>query len=171
MANAGVFSADARLELMEGEIIETAPIGSAHAAVVNALAALLNRQCEGSVIVSVQNPIVAGDRSVPQPDLALLKLRRDGYFHEHPTATDVLLMIEVADTTLQFDLERKAHVYASASIEEMWVIELEHYQIHIFCEPTSSGYRRCAIAQRTERVAPQLVAGISFELASVLPAT
>jgi Uma2 family endonuclease len=169
MEKAGVFATDARLELMEGEIIEMAPIGSAHAAVVNALASLFNRTCGAAIIVSVQNPFVAGERSVPQPDLMLLKARDDKYFHRHPSAVDVLLVVEVSDSTLRFDLEDKMLLYAQSGVVESWVIDLEHRVVHMFQEPDSAGYRRSRIAVATDMISPGLAPQITLTLGAIFP--
>lgn len=169
MAQAGVFATDVRLELMEGEIIEMAPIGSAHAAVVNSLAATLNRACEGRAIVSVQNPIVANERSVPQPDIALLRMRADNYFDAHPKATDVLLVIEVADATLRFDLEQKAPLYARAGIPELWVVDLQVCVLHVHREPAEGGYMRKLRADVTDTLAASAISGVSLSIGSIFP--
>jgi Uma2 family endonuclease len=169
MAQAGVFSTDVRLELMDGEIIEMAPIGSAHAAVVNTLATLLNRACGESAIVSVQNPLVAGERSVPQPDLALLRMRADKYFSEHPRAADVLLVIEVSDTTLRFDLEQKALLYARADVPELWVVDLESRAVHLQRMPTSSGYAQKTRASEADTIAAAMIPSASLRVASIFP--
>lgn len=169
MAQAGVFSTDVRLELMEGEIIEMAPIGSAHAAVVNSLAALLHRACGESVIVSVQNPIVVGERSVPQPDLALLRMRPDRYFNAHPRAADTLLVVEVADATLKFDLEQKALLYARAGIPETWVVDLEARAVHVLREPTPGGYGWKTQVGETDAITAFAAPRVSFPVGSIFP--
>src|SRR6266487_355884 len=125
MGDAGVFAPDARLELIEGEIVEMAPIGSRHAGAVKALNRLFSRLVGDQAVVSVQDPVIIGDRSVPQPDLALLKPRADSYSGAHPTAADVLLMVEVADTTLPFDMDTKVPLYARSGIAEVWVVDLQ----------------------------------------------
>jgi Uma2 family endonuclease len=169
MASACVFLPDARLELMDGEIIEMAPIGSAHAAVVNSLSALLNKLCDEGVIVSVQNPMIAGDRSVPQPDVALLKMRTDKYFKQHPVAQDVLLVIEVSDTTLRFDLEQKTLLYAKAGIIESWVVDVEGRAVHVFRDPTLNGYRSTSIARGDDTVCAVAVSQVSVVLRCLWP--
>jgi len=106
MGEARVFAHDARLELMEGEIVEMAPIGSAHAAVVYTLDTRLRALAPGAMVF-VQSPLVLGERSAPQPDVMVLRSRADRYYDSHPTAADALLVVEVADTTLRYDLEIK----------------------------------------------------------------
>src|SRR5438309_8182250 len=103
MAEAGLLSEDDRVELIEGEIIEMSPIGSTHGGTVKRSSTFLNRKLGDAVIVSVQDPVRLNGFSEPQPDIALLKPRKDFYSNSHPTPEDVLLVIEVADTSLQYD--------------------------------------------------------------------
>lgn len=117
MGEAGVFAPEARLELIEGDIVEMAPIRSQHAGTVNALNGLFSALGEKPV-VSVQNPIVAGERSVPQPDLAVLRPRPDEYFSSHPFAADILLVVEGSDTSLGFDLSTKVPLSARAGVAQ-----------------------------------------------------
>ena len=165
MGESGVFAPDARLELIEGEIVEMAPIGSRHAATVNVLNRLLGTLAGNQAIVSVQNPLVLGDRSVPQPDLALLKPRADSYSGAHPTAADVLLVVEVADTTLTFDMGTKVPLYARSGIPEAWVVDLQERALRVFREPSASGYRTGFTVSGAEKVTalalPEVVIGLS----------
>src|SRR5215210_3538728 len=115
MGEAGIFRPDSQLELLEGEIYEMAPIGSSHAACVKALSLLLNQLFGGVLLVSTQDPIRLNDYSEPQPDLALLRWRDDFYRRAHPTAADVLLVIEVADTTVDSDRRIKIPLYAKGA--------------------------------------------------------
>ena len=116
MLDAGIITEDDRVELIEGEILMMSPIGSWHAACVNRLDALLHRLFGESVIISVQNPIRLSDFSEPQPDLAVLRARQDYYAQTHPTSNDILLLIEVADQSLEFDRDVKVPLYAKAAI-------------------------------------------------------
>jgi Uma2 family endonuclease len=140
MGAARVFGADARLELIDGEIVEMAPIGPPHAGTLNALNGAFATRAERRYIVAVQNPVALGERSLPQPDLALLRYREDAYSTSHPTPKDVLLLVEVADTTLEFDLGEKARLYARAGIYELWVADLERRAVHVCREPGEQGY-------------------------------
>lgn len=140
MGEGQVFAPEARLELIEGEIIEMAPIDPPHAGQVIKLSRLFWERAGGKALVSVQNPLVISDRSVPQPDLALLKPRADYYTESHPKASDVYLVIEVADTTLTFDLGTKVPLYARCGITEVWVIDVNERAIHVFREPSENGY-------------------------------
>jgi Uma2 family endonuclease len=102
---------------------------------------LLNRAVGDLAVVLVQGPIILGDRSMPQPDLALLKPRADSYTRSHPTAADVLLVVEVADTTLSFDLGTKIPLYARSGIPEAWVVDLPERVVRVFRDPGAGGYR------------------------------
>lgn len=134
MGEAHVFAQHARLELMEGEIVEMAPIGSPHAAIVCAVDALL-RELAPAAMVRVQSPLVLSDLSAPQPDVVLVRPREDWYYRAHPTAADVLLVVEVADTTLRYDLEIKRPAYARAGVTELWIIDIDRRELHVFREP------------------------------------
>ncbi|MGH8220478.1 MAG: Uma2 family endonuclease [Steroidobacteraceae bacterium] len=162
MGNAGVFAPEARLELIEGEIIEMAPIGSPHAAVLRELTARLGRSAADRVIVSPQCPLVLGEGSVPQPDLALLKPKPDKYFRDHPHASDALLVVEVSDTTLRFDLDSKIPLYALAGVPEAWVVDIERRAIRVFRDPDASGYRTSFTATGTDSIEPAALEGVAL---------
>jgi len=152
MGEAGVFAPDARLELIEGEIIEMAPIGPPHASIVGSLNRLFVRQAGDAAFVWVQNPVIVGKRSMPQPDLAILKARTDDYSSRHPAVDDVLLAVEVSDSTLVFDLGRKANLYARAGIRELWVVDVNAREVHVHREPAEQGYARVSVATREDIV-------------------
>lgn len=121
MAEAGIFGAEERVELIEGEVIQMAPIGPQHVGcVINATRLFITRLGDRAVI-SPQNPVVIRPRSEPQPDLLLLRARAVSYSRELPTSEDVLLAVEVADTTVRFDRLVKARLYARAGIAEFWL--------------------------------------------------
>jgi len=135
MFQAGVFSQEDRVELIEGEVVEMSPIGSSHGGTVNRSSTFLRRKLDDIVIVSVQNPVRLDDFSEPQPDLALLKPRKDFYSKAHPIAEDVLVVIEVADTSLAYDRNVKLPLYARAGIPEAWLIVLAKEVIEIHSQP------------------------------------
>ena len=124
MAEVGILAPDARVELIDGEIIDMAPPGSLHAAAVHRLNEALVRAAEGRATLLIQNPIRLSEYSEPQPDLALLRRREDFYSDHHPRPADVLLVIEVADTSLRFDRETKIPLYAVHGIPEVWLVDL-----------------------------------------------
>lgn len=169
MGEAGVFAPEARLELLEGEIVEMAPIGSAHAAMVNTLNRVFSAAGD-QVVVSVQNPLVVGERSVAQPDLALLEPRADRYAKSHPAATDVLLVVEVADTTLAFDLGTKVPLYARAGVTEAWVVDLRARAVRVFRDPDASGhYRTSSTASGQDLLACAALPEVAVTVAALFP--
>ncbi len=170
MGEGGVFAADARLELIEGEIVETAPIGSGHAGEVNILTGLFVRLVGTRAVVAVQNPLVIGDRSVPQPDLVLLKPRAHRYASAHPTPADVLLVIEVADTTLSFDLATKIPLHARHGVTESWVVDLEERVIRVFRDPSMSGYRTSFTVSVGGSVSPSALPDVIIAVSVLFPA-
>jgi len=141
MGAAGLFAPDARVELIEGEIIDMTPIGSRHAATVAALSELLTLGLHGQAVIWVQNPVNLGIRSEPQPDLAVLRFREDRYRHAHPEADDTHLLIEVADTTARFDREVKIPLYARHNIPEVWLVDLESGIFEVYREARAGAYR------------------------------
>ena len=169
MGDSGVFAPEARLELIEGEIVEMAPIGSPHAGMVNTLNWLLTRAAGELAVVAVQNPLIVGDRSVPQPDLALLRPRADHYSRSHPTSADVLLLIEVADTTLAFDLGTKVPLYARSGIAEAWVIDVQERAVRVFRDPSASGYRTSFTVSGGESVAVLALPAAVISPAALFP--
>ena len=132
MAEAGIFGEDDPVELIAGEIITQMPIGTSHASMVNRLNQLFTSLARGRCIVSVQNPIALDPFSEPQPDLALLRPRPDFYASEHPTPKDIMLIGEVADTTLAFDREEKIPLYAAAGIPEVWLVDLVDKSLRVY---------------------------------------
>jgi Uma2 family endonuclease len=168
MGEAGVFTKDARLELIEGEIIEMSPIGSRHAACVKFLGRFLNRTVGDIALVSTQDPIRLNDFSEPEPDLALLRLRDDFYRDAHPTPADVLLIIEVADTTLAYDRQVKVPLYARAGIGETWVVNLTEERIEIYSGLAEGAYQTIVNFGRGDEARSHTIAGLAVGVADVL---
>jgi len=160
MITAGVFDEDDRIELIEGELYEMSPIGPRHAAAVNRLARILQIQIAASAIVSVQNPIELSSFSEPQPDLTVLKWRDDFYSQSHPSPSDVLIAIEVSDTTQDRDRGFKIPVYARAGLGEAWLVDLFNDCIEIYSAPANGKYQDKKIIRRghpvVSQAAPQL---------------
>ena len=148
MAEAGLFSEGDRVELIEGEVVEMSPIGSRHAGCVMRSNTVLNRRFGRLAIVNVQNPIRLGDFSEPQPDLVLLKPRKDFYSTSHPTAADVLVVIEVAETSADYDRNVKLSLYARAGIPEAWLVVLPKDLIEVYSQPKNG---KCQKVQRLKR--------------------
>lgn len=131
MGEAGIFMEDDRVELIDGEMVDMAPIGSRHASVVKRLTNLLATLAQGRAIVSAQDPLRLALHSEPEPDLMLLKPRADFYSEAHPGAEDVFLLIEVCDTTVRYDREVKLPLYARHGVAEVWLIDLEARTVEI----------------------------------------
>ena len=169
MGETGVFAPDARLELIEGEIFEMAPIGPPHAAAVRTLTELMYERVGRRATVSVQAPLIAGQLSVPEPDLALLKPRSDRYASAHPGRADVMLVIEVADTTLRADLETKVPLYARAAVPEVWVVAVGERAVHVFREPGINGYRKTLVARQEDEITAVELPGARLRVAEIFP--
>ena len=169
MCEAGVFSEDDRLELIEGEIIEMSPIGKRHAAAVRRLINLVTRRLgQDEALVDAQDPVVLGDLSEPQPDLALLRPSPSFYADEHPRAEDVLLLIEVADTSLTYDREVKVPTYARHGVPEVWIADLGGAAVEFYREPTADGYARFERLDDPEAVvSPQLLPQLRLRVKSL----
>lgn len=142
MLEVGLLSEDDRVELIEGEIIELSPIDSAHGGTVKRLSSFLHSKLGDDVIVSVQDPVRLDDFSEPQPDLAVLKPRKDFYSTSHPTPQDVLIVIEVSDSSLEYDRGVKLPLYARARIPEAWLIVLAKKTIEIHSQPKNGKYQK-----------------------------
>jgi Uma2 family endonuclease len=169
MGETGVFAPDARLELIEGEIFEMAPIGPPHAGAVITLSELLILRAHGQATVSVQLPVIAGELSVPQPDFALLKPRRDNYSIAHPVGEDILLAVEVSDTTLRADLRIKAPLYARTGIPEYWVVDVNERAVHVFREPGIDGYRNTTVAKGEDELSPVKLPDVRLRVKEIFP--
>ena len=142
MAEAGVLAPDARVELIEGEIIDVPPIGSIHGSVVDKLALWLIRALGDRAIVRVQGAVRLSGISEPEPDIALLERRTDFYRRAHPTGAETLLVIEVSDSTLRYDRDVKVPLYARHGVREVWVVDIPHGQLLCFSAPANGQYAR-----------------------------
>lgn len=140
MAEAGIFGEDDRVELLSGEIVEMTPIGSRHAACLSRLNGIFVHRLGERFLVRIQDPIRLDDYSEPQPDLVVAKARSDFYRDAHPRAADVLLVIEVADSSAESDRLDKVPRYGRAGIPEVWLVDLVGERIDLYRSPTSDGY-------------------------------
>ncbi|GAB4364217.1 MAG: Uma2 family endonuclease [Methylohalobius crimeensis] len=165
MGEAGILSEDDRVELIEGEIIDMAPIGSRHSACLSKLIRIFARDTDA--LVRIQDPIRLKNDSEPQPDLALVHFRADGYAECHPGPEDVLLLIEVADTSLTYDRTVKMPLYAEHGIREAWLIDLEKKTVEIFREPSPEGYRETKRIGSEESIRPSLCPEVKIELSKL----
>ncbi len=167
MGEANVFLQDARVELIEGEIVKMSPIGEPHAAAVDVMAEMLREALGRSVIIRVQNPIVLDDYSEPQPDIAVLKRRDDFYRHAHPRPEDVLLVIEVSDSTLEYDRQIKVPLYARASVPEVWIVNINEERVETFADVSGGAYRMTASVSRGEEVQSRSLADLRLGVSEI----
>ncbi|MBI3979349.1 MAG: Uma2 family endonuclease [Chloroflexi bacterium] len=155
MGEAGIFGEDDRVELIEGEIVDMTPIGKRHLAAVDRLNDRSVRGLGDRVIVRVQGALRLREDSEPQPDLVLLRRRPDFYATVDAGPADALLVVEVAETTVQYDREVKVRLYAQAGIPEVWLVDLVARVITVYREPGPQGYRTLFTIRGTDRLSPQ----------------
>lgn len=141
MGELGILRPDDRVELIDGEIVRMAPIGSMHSGLVTRLTRLLVERVGRSGVVSPQNPVILSEVTEPQPDLTVLRWRADDYTADTPKAGDTLLVIEVSDSSLRFDRQVKLRFYAQAGVPEVWILDLRARRLLVHREPEGKGYR------------------------------
>jgi len=166
MGEAGILHEDDRVELIEGEIVEMAAIGTRHFACVNALTWLLVRGVGDAAIVSVQNPVRLDEHTEPQPDLTVIRTR--DYRRSLHGPEDALLLIEVSDTTLRYDRGVKLPLYARAGIPEVWIVDLVGEVIERYAGPSGDGYRRVEQARRGEKIESEALPRLTLRVDPVL---
>lgn len=166
MAIAGLLDETDRVELIEGEMIDMAPIGSKHAFIVNQISQTFSARVGGQCLVSTQNPVRLGEHSEPQPDVVLL--RSGNYMDALPTAADVLLIVEVSDTTLEYDRDVKLGLYARHGIPEVWLLDVNAREITVYREPAEGQYRLIRKPTATETVSPMAVPDLALRLMELM---
>ena len=169
MAEVGILKPDEKVQLIEGEIIVMAPIGPGHAWDVALSIPLFSRLAEGRFMLQIQNPVHLNDSSEPEPDIMLMRLRPEGYSQAHPTPADVLLVIEVADSSLAYDRDVKAHLYGRNGIPETWVKNLPEDCIERFTGPGPDGYSQHTFHRRGETITPVSFPDLELAVADLLP--
>ncbi|ABA57275.1 Protein of unknown function DUF820 [Nitrosococcus oceani ATCC 19707] len=168
MAAVGILREDDRVELWDGEILEMSPIGSRHAATVDRLTAWLSRELGGRAIVRVQSPIGLSRYSEPQPDLVLLKPRPDFYASAHPGPGDVWLLLEVAESSLEYDRDFKLPRYAEAGIVESWIVDLPGQRLWVYQQPVGRNYQSMREYEPSDSLSPQAFPSASLALREIL---
>jgi Uma2 family endonuclease len=169
MAEVGILQPDEKLELINGQIIEhMVPQRSFHAAAVNRTNRLFFGYSLPNALVRSQLPITLNNFSEPEPDIAIVKLDPSDYDDHHPTAADIYLIIEVADSTLKTDLEIKSLLYAQNGISDYWVLDLNHRQLQVFREPTEQGYQQQFILEDDASIQPLTFSQITIPIAKML---
>ena len=168
MIEAGVFGKDERLELINGEIVQMSPIGDRHAACVRRLNELLGQLFAGRVLVDVQNPVAVDIAYAPQPDLALLRPRTDYYATQTPTTADCLLVIEVAETSAEFDRQIKVPRYARGGVAELWLVDLERDVVVVYRDPAGEAYQQVQVFHRGETLTIAALGGPGVPVHAIL---
>jgi Uma2 family endonuclease len=157
----GILSEDDQVGLIEGEIVEMSAMGSRRAACVDRINKLLVQRFGEEAIVRVQSPVRLSNRSEPEPDVALLGPRKDFYAEAHPTPEDVLLIVEVSETSVEYDSNVKLPLYASAEIPETWIVNLPTGRVEVYSRPVDGEYREITRSRHEERISSRTVSGIS----------
>ncbi len=168
MAQAGVLAEDDRLELIDGDLIDMTPIGSRHAGAVSRLTRLFGAAVGADAIVSVQNPVQLDYYSQPQPDLALLRPRADFYSESHPQPADVLLIVEVAEASLDYDRDVKVPLYAHHGVPEVWLVDVAGRGMTVYRAPGPDGYGQQRCVQNAESIWPVTLPAVVIDLAGLL---
>ncbi len=168
MAAVGILHEDDRVELIEGELVEMAPIGPPYASTVNTLNELLVAAVGQRGIVSVRNPVRLNDHSEPEPDFAVLRRRDHRYRARPPGPDDVLLLVEVADSSLRYDRSIKLPLYARHGIPEVWIVDVEHSLVEVYREPVGDGYAAVSWEGPGAVLKPALLPGVAVPVTDVL---
>lgn len=168
MIETGILTKYDRVELIKGEIIQMAAVGRHHTSCVKRLAELFFLRLAQAVTIGVQDPVELDDNSEPQPDLSILRRRADFYKAGHPQPEDILLLVEVADTTIESDREIKIPLYASSNIAEVWIVDINERVLEIYREPTLHGYQNIQKLQPGQIIAMQAFPDVNFTVEEVL---
>ena len=168
MAETGVLRPDARVELLDGKIIDMSPIGPFHGGLVKRLSRMFNLKAKGRWIVSTQDPLRLDDHSEPEPDVMLLKPAADDYTSRHPRSDDVFLLIEVSDTTLDFDRDTKLPAYGRAGVVEVWIVNLIEATVEVYREPNFTGYGNKAVLRAGDQAKPLAFPDVAVDVAELL---
>jgi len=169
MIAAGVLTKYDRVELIEGDMINEPGISPLHSAIKARLNEILVLSADRSVTVSPSGSVKLGDFSLPQPDLMLLKRREDFYSGRRPTAADVLLLIEVSDSSFAYDQSTKRALYARYGIEEYWVVDVQGEHVFVYGEPAGEGYARVVECTGADIVSPRAVPVVQIQVGTLFP--
>lgn len=168
MGDAGILRPEDRVELIDGEIIQMSPIGQRHAGRVNRAVAVFVKAFGNRAVLSPQNPVQLSNWTEPQPDIVVFKPRSDFYEHKMPVPDDVLLLMEVSDTTLRFDLKIKLPFFAAAKIPEVWIQDVNADVLHVFREPAGNAYTISMQLKRGDTICPLALPDICLSLEDLL---
>ena len=168
MFDAGILDRESRLELIEGEVFEMSGPGPLHVACVNRATSVFAPALAGKAIVSVQNPLRLSHYTEPQPDIVLLKPREDYYASERFSPEDTFLVIEVSDTSLLHDLNRKLPLYARAGVPEVWIEDLQGGMILVYRDRIGENYGTSLVFHRGDSITPAAFPGTAIRVDDLL---
>src|ERR1041385_5990848 len=168
MAETGVLKHDARVELLDGEIIDMSPIGPFHGGVTDYLNEVFTAASQNRWRTRIQNALRLDSHSEPQPDVVLAKPSPDLYRRRHPRPEDVYLLIEISDTTLETDQNEKLPAYGRAGIPEVWIVNLADLTVEVYREPHFTGYGSKSILRAGDQAAPQAFPDVKVDVAELL---
>ncbi|MDD1622867.1 MAG: Uma2 family endonuclease [Methylococcaceae bacterium] len=168
MGEAGIFPPESRMELIEGEILHMSPIGFHHSGHVARLIHFFAPLLKSQAIINAQNPVQLGDISEPEPDFVLLRPEASFYSRRHPKAEDVLLLVEVSDSTLRFDRNQKMRLYATYNIPEYWIVNLIDDCLEVFRQPQDGEYLNQTVLSKADSLNLQALPEIQIAVADIL---
>jgi Uma2 family endonuclease len=169
MGRAGILSERDRVELVDGEIVTMTPIGPRHAGCVGKATKVFVDAVGDRAIVHPQNPVRLGAYDEPQPDLVLLRPRADSYTTAHPGPGDVLLIVEIADSSLDYDRAVKGHLYAAAGIPEYWLVDLAALTVWRYATPERGAFQDVEPYRRGQSLAPARLPDCVIPVNALLP--
>jgi Uma2 family endonuclease len=168
MTEVGILPEESGWEVIDGYLIDKMSIGSRHASIVKRLNKIFTNLVGNETIISVQDPIHIDDYNEPEPDIAILKPREDFYAENHPLQQDILLLIEVSDSTIEYDREIKKTLYAEAGITEYWLVNLQENTIEVYSQPKNGNYRLVRILESGETIEATAVENLKLQIDEIL---
>ena len=169
MIEAGILDEDDRVELLEGKIVCMSPQRPFHAASVQRSSRLLFQLLSDRAEIRVQLPVILGNDSEPEPDLAVVRFDADEYSFRHPEVPDIYLLIEVADSTIAKDRNQKARIYAKNRVLEYWILDLQKRQVYVFRQPEEGVYREKLILNSDDSITMQAFPDVAIALNDMFP--
>lgn len=168
MGEIGLLTEDDRVELIEGAILVMPPIGEGHFGQVNRFTRVFTGTFRSGAVVSIQNPVRLGLRTEPEPDVVVLRFRDDDYSGKFPEPADVLLLVEVAESSLAYDRDTKGPLYAKARIQEYWIVDLVHGEIIVHRDPGRGRYRSVQVLRHGDVITPLAFPEVSLSVTDLL---
>lgn len=169
MLAAGIIAPDERVELIAGQVIPMSAKNPPHAAITLCASDYLKRLLAGVALVRVQDPVQLSQYSEPEPDIATVRIEPRKYIDHHPTADEVFLLIEVADTTLETDRKQKAPLYAQGGISEYWILDVNKFQVYVFREPNGEAYTQESILEENATLSLVAFPKIDIQISQLFP--